>query len=97
MSQRGMTMRMIIGDSPPEDYESFMLETMELLSKGKVKSLAIVAFTDEDVKTAYWKMQCMDKAYAAVNIQSDYIDELIMVNRDRYLGYNNESEDNDNG
>lgn len=87
-------MKTLIGDTPNKDYETFLLETMDLLGEYKeVKSVAVVAFTDREVVTAYHKMCCMDKAYAAVNIQSDYIDDLMMANRDRYL--NADSDENE--
>ena len=85
-------MKMLIGDTPNQDYEDFLLQTMELLTTEKVKSMAVVVFTEGEALTGYWRMGCMDKAYAAANIQADSVDEMIRVNKERY--FNNESEEN---
>jgi len=81
-------MRMLCGDSPTQDYENFMLETINILEKHKVKGIAVVAFIDDpnsEALTAYWNMGCIEKSYAATHIQSDAVDELVMANMDRYL------------
>ena len=39
-------MKMLIGDTPNQDYEDFLLQTMELLTTENVKSMAVVVFTE---------------------------------------------------
>lgn len=77
-----------ISNGPAKDYEKFMLETIENLSKYQVKGLAIVALVEEleeaEAVTGYWHMGPSRKATAAYNIHMDAVDDMIIANIDRY-------------
>ena len=91
-------MRLLMGDSPTQDYDNFMLETLNVLERYKVKGLAVVAFIDDpnsEALTAYWQCGCIKKSYAATHIQSDAVDELVMYNMDRYLKHVEEADTNE--
>jgi hypothetical protein len=76
----------------PKDYHDFIVDTANGLSEYDISGIAVVALTkDGQGITGYWDMNLREKAEAKNHIEYDVIDEMIMVNRDRY--FENQSEE----
>lgn len=76
----------VVSDAPPEEWQSFVTETMQAASGKKVRGVAVVyllAEPDEDgatVLTGYFNTSVEDKAYAAAHIQADVVDGIARAN-----------------
>lgn len=76
----------VVSDAPPEEWQSFVTETMQAASGKKVRAVAVVyllAEPDQDgakVLTAYFNTSVEDKAYAAAHIQADVVDGIARAN-----------------
>lgn len=78
-------MNIIISDKK-QDYAEFMTEVLNTFQKHKINGIAVIALCDDENLTGYWNMSIYDKLTAENELRFDAIDEFIKVNRDRYLG-----------
>ena len=80
----------LAADNSEHDYDSFIANTARILGQYDVKGIAIVALLENDgfpAITGYWKMNQCDKAYAAVHIQADSIDQMVGANMHKYIEF----------
>lgn len=85
-------MNILISTNQP-DYNSFVLDVLNLFEKYNIKGIAIVAITDTENLTGYWKMSLYDKIIAENEIKFDVMDEFIKNNADRYFDKDDEWEE----
>ena len=87
-------MTVVFSDKMQAPYNKFMVDTIERLSKYKVKGLAISALCENgETVTGYWHMSLQDKATVHTNIMYDCIDDMLLINKDRYLGEDDQNDD----
>ena len=68
-----------------KNYDEWLLETVEVLRKNKIKSIAIVALLkDNTAITGYYNMGINEKVITKNEINFDIIDDFLIANKDRY-------------
>ncbi len=89
----------VVSDAPPEEWQSFMAETMNALGKKKIQGIAVVALLSEREEdgsaalTGYFNMSVEDKAMAAAHIQGDVVDGIARANMRHWLDRVEQDED----
>ena len=76
----------IITSDKNKPYNAHIVETLDIIENYNVKGIATVILTEDGGGlTAYWNMGVYDKGAAEMHIRSDFIDQLVQSNIQKYL------------
>lgn len=76
----------IITSDKNKPYNAHISETLNVIENYNVKGIATVILTEDgETLTAYWNMDVEDKGVAEMHIRSDFIDQLVQSNMQKYI------------
>lgn len=76
----------IITSNKNRPYNAFIAECLDAVEEYPIKGIALVVLTEEaETLTAYWNMDVEDKGIAEMHIRSDFIDQLVEANMQKYM------------